>query len=681
MKLLESFKSSLLVRLTAMAGLVLAAVGHAAAEDKVYIEDFSIKAGETKEIAIHFDTDASDIKRLKGTLTLPEGLTCEANAYGTNIRIKGNTDRTNGALLAYNPKTGAVSVTGATFSAGEDAFAYITVTATSTLAQTSEIALTGFTATKEDNSTISVTSLNANVTLDGQGGQGGDDPDPTPTTPAIAIAANAAQLSVQPGEAFNVEISLTNNVALTAFQAHVAASEGLTIESVTKGYRISGNMMFSAATGNIAMLPNAIAGEDGALFTIALKAADDFAGEATLTVDNFYATTATAQSLAADAISVGITVGTPPTPTYTVAVAAAPAAGGSATGAATVEAGQPATVAATPATGYAFTGWEVDGNVVSTDATYTFTPEADVTLTARFALQQFTVTFIADGTIVSQQTLDYGSAITTPATPVKPGYVFAGWTPAVATTVPAADVTYTAVFTEQAQDTYTLRFVVEGYTYAQSALPVGADIELPINPTPRPGYTFQGWGTVPATMPAHDVTLTAQFTQDVYVVLFTIDGQPFKSFSATYGQTITTPVAPEREGCTFSGWASSVEVTVTHDATYVGIYEPNMYRVAYYIDDQLYAEDMVAYGSPLTLRTWDNADPARYTFSGWQGTAYDTMPAHDIEYRATVIDAITGVSADKAASADIYSLDGRRLDGRRLTPGVYIIGGKKIVMK
>ena len=48
------------------------------------------------------------------------------------------------------------------------------------------------------------------------------------------------------------------------------------------------------------------------------------------------------------------------------------------------EEGSAATVVATPAEGYAFSGWYVNGNAVSTDAEYTFTVSGDVALVAKF---------------------------------------------------------------------------------------------------------------------------------------------------------------------------------------------------------------------------------------------------------------------------------------------------------
>ena len=53
---------------------------------------------------------------------------------------------------------------------------------------------------------------------------------------------------------------------------------------------------------------------------------------------------------------------------------------------ATIEVGSTVTVVATPADGYMFSGWFIDGNEtpVSTDAEYTFTVSEDVALTAKF---------------------------------------------------------------------------------------------------------------------------------------------------------------------------------------------------------------------------------------------------------------------------------------------------------
>lgn len=57
------------------------------------------------------------------------------------------------------------------------------------------------------------------------------------------------------------------------------------------------------------------------------------------------------------------------------------------------------------------------------------------------------VTFLADGIVVKQETLDYGTEITIPNAPNKEGYTFVSWGD-VDKTVPPFDVTYTAIYTK-----------------------------------------------------------------------------------------------------------------------------------------------------------------------------------------------------------------------------------------
>ena len=146
-----------------------------AAEDKVYISDFSIKAGETKRIELCFDTDRTDITRLQGTVMMPAGLTVQnqSDVAGTYVWITGNDARTGGALMSYNYATGGVMMTYGTFTAGTGAVAYIDVMASSSLAENSTITISGFKVMNNKSVYTNITSENCTVTRDASG-QGGE---------------------------------------------------------------------------------------------------------------------------------------------------------------------------------------------------------------------------------------------------------------------------------------------------------------------------------------------------------------------------------------------------------------------------------------------------------------------------------------------------------------------------
>ena len=95
--------------------------------------------------------------------------------------------------------------------------------------------------------------------------------------------------------------------------------------------------------------------------------------------------------------------------------------------------------------GYTFIGWYNGESEWDFETPVT----ADLTLTAKWQLNQYTITFKPKNggqDIVIKQ--DYGTAITAPANPTKTGYTFAGWDKTIPTTMPAEDMTITARWTE-----------------------------------------------------------------------------------------------------------------------------------------------------------------------------------------------------------------------------------------
>ena len=122
----------------------------------------------------------------------------------------------------------------------------------------------------------------------------------------------------------------------------------------------------------------------------------------------------------------------------------------------------------------------------------------------------YTVTFdTGGGSEVAPITQDYGTQITAPADPTREGYTFIGWDKAIPATMPAGDMTVTA---QWRINQYTITFDTDGGSeIAPITQDYGTQITAPADPT-REGYTFIGWDkAIPATMPAESITITAQW--------------------------------------------------------------------------------------------------------------------------------------------------------------------------
>ncbi|MHB8871690.1 MAG: InlB B-repeat-containing protein, partial [Candidatus Doudnabacteria bacterium] len=116
---------------------------------------------------------------------------------------------------------------------------------------------------------------------------------------------------------------------------------------------------------------------------------------------------------------------------YSVNLSSNPSNGGTTSGGGTYNSGSSMTVTATPNSGYTFTNWTENGNVVSTSSSYTFTINGNRTLVANFTAIQYSVNLSSNpsngGTTSGGGTYNSGSSVTVTATPNN-GYTFTNWT-------------------------------------------------------------------------------------------------------------------------------------------------------------------------------------------------------------------------------------------------------------
>ncbi|MCQ2104818.1 MAG: InlB B-repeat-containing protein, partial [Fibrobacter sp.] len=211
-------------------------------------------------------------------------------------------------------------------------------------------------------------------------------------------------------------------------------------------------------------------------------------------------------------------------------------------------------------TGYEFVGWYSD-EALNNAYSFATMPAENITVYAKWEIKQYEIAFETNGgTSVEKIVQDYNSAVVKPAEdPSKTGYTFAGWyadsdlkTVYVFNKMPAENIT---VYAKWKVKQYTITFVSDGSAVSPITQDFGSAIEAPKAPT-KVGHTFKDWEpTLPETMPAENISLTATWTVNVYTITYELNGgDGIASSEHPYGSAVTPPTTPTKRGYVFDGW-------------------------------------------------------------------------------------------------------------------------------
>ena len=276
--------------------------------------------------------------------------------------------------------------------------------------------------------------------------------------------------------------------------------------------------------------------------------------------------------------------------------------------------------------GYTFKGW--DKEIPET------MPAENITVKAQWEINQYTITFDTNGgSEIAPITQDYGTEITAPDNPTRKGYTFKGWDKEIPETMPAENMTVKARWEI---NQYTIAFDTNGGSeIAPITQDYGTKITAPADPT-RKGYTFKGWDKeIPETMPAENITVKAQWEINQYTIAFdTNGGSEIAPITQDYGTEITAPDNPTREGYTFIGWDRDIPVTMpAENITVTAQWEINRYTITF---DTAGGSDIAPITQDYGTNITSPADPTRegYTFIGWDKAIPTTMPAENITVTA-----------------------------------------------
>ena len=276
---------------------------------------------------------------------------------------------------------------------------------------------------------------------------------------------------------------------------------------------------------------------------------------------------------------------------FNITVSANPTNGGTVTGGGTYNQGQSCTVSATANNGFTFTNWTENGNVVSTQANYTFTVTGNRTLVANFQAQSqsYTITVSANptngGTVTGGGVYQQGQQCTVSATPAT-GYTFVRWTENGSQVSTNANYTFTVT----GNRTLVAQFQQQTYTINVSATPSNGGTvtgggafhygeNCTVIATANNGYSFTNWtenGNVVSSNATYQFTVTgnrtlvAHFQAQSYTITATADpangGTVTGGGTFNYGQSCTLTATPAT-GYTFVNWTKNGQ-QVSTNATY-----------------------------------------------------------------------------------------------------------------
>ena len=368
--------------------------------------------------------------------------------------------------------------------------------------------------------------------------------------------------------------------------------------------------------------------------------------------------------------------------------------------------------AAPTKTGYTFTGW--------TPAVPSTIPAENMTLTAQWTINQYTITFASNGgSAVPSITQDYNTAVTAPAAPTKTGYTFAGWTPAVPTTIPAEDITVKAQWTI---NTYSVSITGAGVTADNMNPKYQDDVVITIAEDPDRTLTSlkvngeevkddMAGNTYTIKNVAGNVTVVATFasTKEFISLPASSDMATFSCSQAldfTGVEGLKAYIASGFDGTTVL--LTRVEKVPANTGLLLLGTPGATYKVPYAETTAYYSNLLKPVLTATTVAQTDGAGNTNYLL-GKQGDpevigfykaksegsavgaqkAYLQLPSgavgagvKSVGFYFDDTTAVEEVKAEATAPEGVFDIHGRKIPaGQKLTRGIYVINGKKVSIK
>lgn len=250
-------------------------------------------------------------------------------------------------------------------------------------------------------------------------------------------------------------------------------------------------------------------------------------------------------------------------------------------------------------------------------------PDADVILTAQFKKTVYALNLLVDGDTVSTDSVKIGTAIDRESMrPAdKTGFVYE-WQSEDVTTMPEADLTFLGAFVRQ---NYALKIYDVDSIYVDSVVAFEATIDVP-QPEKR-GYALENWSDLPATMPAEAVNVELSWEKLSYPLVLMMGEDTFLVANYAYGDTIVYPAMPDSANYEWV-WDTELPVVMS-DADMVINGSWKIQQVFFTAISEGDTIVSVAYRPGDMIDPVVPADREGYTFDGWDPAVPVVMSESD----------------------------------------------------
>ena len=259
--------------------------------------------------------------------------------------------------------------------------------------------------------------------------------------------------------------------------------------------------------------------------------------------------------------------------------------------------------------GYNFSNFVVtnaDGTVIETPNNYFIMPANDVTISASFDVRSYelTINYLyqngAEAAPSYTDTIEYNTAYSV-VSPALTGYTASQDT--VMGTMGAENMIVRVIYSINSYN-ITVNQVTGGTVSVSvedapasttSNTTANYNTRVQLSQMPDNGYSFNGFTVTTAdgtpiavqnnafTMPANDVTVSANFTANEYTITYYMmngSNTIWEVDTFAYGDTITTVANPIRDGYTFTGWSGAIPTTMpAHSIAVSAQWQVNSYNI------------------------------------------------------------------------------------------------------